>query len=205
MTSSGADPSRSSISSVTAAADRVTASRSFDGDSTLTRRARSPSIASRVDTESGVADDSAAVIDARLVRRVPGSPPAGVLNCRMSHVHRSAIDRPPRRPRRVPARPARSPVADSGWVACRPRPPHPGLAPRGGGDARRRVRHLVHVARTRSTDQRFRPMSYGRSDGHCDSTTPGSTTSPPSANQRWRCRPRSAPTVPTTCRRRCAG
>ena len=63
-------------------------------------------------------------------------------------------DGPSRRARRVPAGAPRGESARAGRAAARARAAHARAAARGGGDARRRVGHLVHVARTGAPDQR---------------------------------------------------
>src|SRR5690606_10234670 len=64
-------------------------------------------------------------------------------------------DGPSRRARRVPAGPPGGRHPRTGRAALRRTAPHPGTASRGGGDARRRVAHLVHVARAGPAHQRL--------------------------------------------------
>ena len=107
------------------------------------------------------------------VRPPPGSPRRAVLNCRLPDVHRPAIDRSPRRPRRVPARPARGAGAGAGRPARRPRPSHA----RACAARRWRCSPACRSRGTRGSSRAGgstpRPTCCGRSAGRCDSTMPG--------------------------------
>ena len=80
-------------------------------------------------------------------------------------VQRTATDGSPRRPRCVSARSPRGAHASAGRPARRANAADARPAPRGGGDARRRVGHLVHVARAGPSDQRLGRRAAGDREG----------------------------------------
>ena len=81
------------------------------------------------------------------------------------------------------SRARREALRPTGRPPRRPRPAHAGPAARGGGDARRRVRHVVHVARAGPPDQRLDRCAAGDRARAAPRRRRASTISPPSASR----------------------